>query len=93
MQTEGKHTLPAEQFVNRRRDWHTRSIVQAGIELGKTQGVGPAAVFLRSKRIPLSIALRVLFGTRPQTIEPYDSTPAARRPQPISAGRVIDAGS
>lgn len=93
MHTDGKHTSPDGQFVNRRRDWHTRSIVQAGIELGKTQGVGPAAVFLRSKRIPLSIALRVLFGARPPTLELHESAPAPRRPQPVGASRVIDANS
>lgn len=93
MQTEPMNAKPDGQPFNRRRDWHTRSIVQAGIELGKTEGAGPAAVFLRSKRIPLSIALRVLFGTRPPTLELHDSVPAPRRRPSITANAVIDADS
>lgn len=93
MQTEPTNTRPDGQLFNRRRDWHTRSIVQTGIELGKTDGVGPAAVFLRSKRIPLSIALRVLFGTRAQTLELDDAVPAPCRQRATADNAIIDADS
>lgn len=43
-----------------RPDWHTRALVEAGLELRRRGDVRSAAEFMRAHRVPLQITVRIL---------------------------------
>lgn len=54
-----------------RPDWHTARFVKQGIRMQQTHGTGYAAAFLKTRRVDIDVALRVLL--QPSRRRNYDS--------------------
>lgn len=62
-----------------RPDWHTRALVDAGLELAERDGIRRGAEFMADHGVPLEVARRVLAMTEAVT-PPSAAAAAPKRP-------------